>query len=61
MSARKVYWKGARLVLGATQRYIQRNQNNLQKNLTTEQYNCIVDVLNAVISCLQLLPQNEPD
>lgn len=57
---KKVYWKGLRLVLGVSKRYLQRNDLGLQANLTTEQYNCAKDVLTAVLSCLALLPKNTP-
>lgn len=57
--ASKVYWKGLEITLGITKRYIQRNQINLQKNLTETQYNCVLDVLQAIISCLGLLPVSE--
>lgn len=55
-----VYWKGLRLVLMAVKRYIQSNQLGLQQHLTTEQYDCVLDTLQAVISCLLILPQNTP-
>jgi hypothetical protein len=58
--ASKVYWKTLILVLRSTKAYIQRNQNNLFLNLTTPQYDCVVAVLNAVITCLQALPDNAP-
>jgi len=57
----KVYWKALRLVLGHPQRYIQKWQNQLQANLTTEQYNCVVAVLEAILACLQALPENTPE
>jgi len=60
MSTSRVYWKGARLVLSETRRYIARWQLQLQDNLTTEQYNCLTDVLTAITSCLALLPKNDP-
>lgn len=56
----KVYWKGLRLVLNGGKRYIQRNQLQLQANLTTPQYECVLDVLNAIVSCLALLPTDTP-
>lgn len=59
--ASKVYWKGLTLTLDITKRYIQRNQLNLQSNLTTEQYNCVVAVLNAILTCLTALPKNNPE
>lgn len=60
MGVRKVYWKGAELTMSATLRYLQRNQLNLQKNLTEAQYNCILAVISAILDCLQALPQNNP-
>jgi len=59
--AKKVYWIGLEATLQITRKYIQRNQLNLQKNLTTPQYNCILDVLQAILSCLALLPTNNPN
>lgn len=56
----RVYWKTLRLVMGSAQRYIQKHQLQLHANLTTEQYNCVVDVLTAITSCLLLLPQDTP-
>lgn len=58
MAFTKVYWKGLRLVLGAAQRYINRNQAGLQKFLTTEQFTCVMSLLTAIIDCLALLPDN---
>lgn len=58
---KKVYWIGLEATLNITRRYIQRNQLNLQKNLTGPQYTCLVDVLNAILSCLAILPTNTPD
>ena len=60
MSARKVYWKGAELTMNLTKRYLQRNQLRLQANLTEEQYACIVAVINAILTCLDALPSNNP-
>jgi len=56
----KVYWKGLRLVLITVKTYIQRWQLQLQAHLTTDQYNCVLDTLTAVISCLAILPDNTP-
>jgi len=56
MASRKVYYIGLRLVLEATRRYIQRNQLNIQANVSPEAYTCVVDTLTAVLSCLELLP-----
>jgi len=58
--AKKVYWKGLELSLNLTRRYIQRNQLQLQANLTEPQYTCLLDVLNAILSCLAILPVNTP-
>lgn len=58
--AKKVYWKGLELSLNLTRRYIQRNQLQLQANLTAPQYTCLLDVLNAILSCLAILPVNTP-
>ena len=60
MSFRKVYWKGLTLVLREVKRYITSNQLGLQANLTTPQYQCVVAVLDAVITCLAALPPNTP-
>lgn len=57
----RVYWITLETVLNGSRRYIQRNQLNLQKNLTTDQYNCVLDVLQAILSCLALLPAHEPE
>ncbi len=56
----KVYWKALILVLSGVRRYIQRNQLQLEANLTTQQYQCVVAVLDAVLTCLSALPVNTP-
>lgn len=56
----KVYWKALRLVLDAAKRYIQRWDLQLQANLTTPQYECVIAVLDAIIVCLASLPANTP-
>lgn len=58
---KKVYWIGLEASLNLSRRYIQRNQLNLQKSLTAPQYACLLDVLNAILSCLAILPVNNPD
>jgi len=58
--ATKVYWKGLEIVANTLRRYIQRNQIQLQANLTEEQYTCVTDLLQAVLSCLAILPSNTP-
>lgn len=60
MAERRVYWKGLILVLRALVGYIQRNQTNLQRNLTDDEYTCVVAVLNAGVTCLAALPINSP-
>jgi len=55
-----VYWKGLKLVLRGVQRYITKWQIQLQANLTTPQYQCVVAVLDAIITCLSALPVDTP-
>lgn len=59
--ASRVYWKGLRLVLGKVRRYIQRNGLNLQASLSEEAYECVVAVLDAVLTCIAALPSNDPE
>jgi hypothetical protein len=59
--ANRVYWITLVTVLKAAQSYIQRNQNHLFISLTTPQYNCVLDTLTAIISCIQILPSNTPN
>jgi len=59
--ANRVYWKGARLILAKTAKYIERYDLQLEENLTAPQFSCLQDVLTAINSCLALLPVNEPD
>lgn len=58
--AQKVYWKALILVLTTVRHYIQRNQLNLEANLNSQQYQCVVAVLDAVLTCLSALPVNTP-
>jgi hypothetical protein len=60
MASRRVYWITLRVVLGAAKAYIQHNQLRLQQNLSVEQYNCVVDTLTAIVTCLSALPVQEP-
>ena len=60
MAGNKVYWKTLEIVLNGSRRYIQKHQLQLQANLTSDQYNCVLDVLQAILSCLALLPENTP-
>jgi len=60
MAGNKVYWKTLEVVLNGSRRYIQKHQLQLQANLTSDQYNCVLDVLQAILSCLALLPENTP-
>jgi len=57
--AQKTYLIGLRLVLNGAKRYIQHNQLNLQKNASAPLYTCILDTLTAILSCLELIP-DEP-
>lgn len=59
--ANKVYWKGLRLFATGTKRYIERNQLGLEQNLTAPQYACVQDLLQAILSCLNILPSNPPE
>lgn len=58
--AHKVYWITLTTVINSARRYIQRNQTQLEANLTTDQYNCVVAVLNAILTCLASLPKDTP-
>lgn len=58
--ASRVWWKGLELTLNATKRYIQKHDIQLSRSLTSDQYNCVRDVLTAIVSCLALLPRNTP-
>jgi hypothetical protein len=60
MASKKVYWIGLRLVADQLKRYIQRNQLQLQANLTAPQYTCVLALLDAVITCLSTLPVETP-
>jgi hypothetical protein len=56
--ADKVYWKSLRLTLDVSRRYIQKHQLRLQANLTEPEYACVLAVLNAILECLNTLPDN---
>lgn len=51
----RTYIPGLRLVLNAFYRYGTRWQPKLQVSLTAPQYECFIDVLTAVTTCLSLL------
>lgn len=59
--ASKVYWITLERVLDSTRRYISRWQPKLQANLTSDQYACVVAVLDAILTCLATLPVNTPN
>lgn len=61
MGVRKVYWKGLRLFLHSTERYIERNDAGLEASLTAPQFACVQAVLAAIIECLNSLPVNTPE
>jgi hypothetical protein len=60
MPTRKVYWKGLRIVLIVVKSYIERNLAGLTNNLTGPQLACVMATLEAVITCLEALPDNTP-
>lgn len=51
----RTYVPGLRLVLKAAHTYATRWQPKLAEILTTDQYNCLVDTIAALGSCLALL------
>lgn len=51
----RTYVPGLRLILGGAHRYATRYQATLQANLTAPQYECLLDVIAALASCLALL------
>lgn len=51
----RTYVPGLRLVLGAAHRYATRYQATLEANLTEAQYTCLLDVIQALASCLAIL------
>lgn len=63
MPFQKVYYLGLQLSMESLRSYITKWQPQLQANLTTDQYNCVLDVLTAITSCLHLLPgkRSNPD
>jgi len=56
----RLAWPTLILVLTTVRRYIQRNQTRLQSSLDSQQYQCVVAVLDAVLTCLAALPANTP-
>lgn len=58
--AQKVYWKALEINASFLHRYISRYQQQLSASLTTDQYNCVVALLNALATCLATLPKNTP-
>lgn len=51
----KTYQIGLYLTLKTAHRYIARWQPKLQASMTTEQYTCLVAVLDAIVECLPLI------
>lgn len=58
--ADKVYWKGLRLTLNDTKRYMQRNDTNLNANLDEDAYEQMLVTLAAIVHLLTLLPVDTP-
>jgi hypothetical protein len=53
--ARRYYVTGLRSVLQAAHKYGTRWQSQLEESLTEEQFACLQDTLNAILSCIVLL------
>lgn len=58
--ASRTYLIGLYLALKATKKYITKWQIPLQAVMTTEQYRCLVAVLDAVNECLPLIVPAPP-
>lgn len=55
----KTYIFTLRIIFKKAHRYATRWQTQLSEHLTTEQYDCLVDTIQAIASCLALLgPQD---
>ena len=63
MPFQKVYYLGLQISMEQLRSYITKWQPQLQANLSTEQYDCLLDVLTAITTCLHLLPgkRSNPD
>jgi predicted ATP-dependent protease len=59
--AQKLGWITLKALLKGVQLYITRNDQRLHASLTTEQYDCVVALLNAIIVCINILPLGTPD
>jgi len=57
----RVYWKQLITRLHRAESYIQRYDLQLEENLTSEQWACVLSTLQAILDCLALLPSNEPE
>lgn len=55
MASLKTYVYTLRVVLRAAHKYATRYQTQLSAHLTEAQYNCLVDTIQALASCLALL------
>lgn len=58
--ANRVYWIGLEFLLRPVPKYVGRYAAQLQANLTDDQWTCVQAVVNAITSCLALLPSNNP-
>jgi len=56
----RTYLYGLWLVFTAAAKYAKRWQTKLQGNMTTQQYQCLVAVINALDECLPLIQPAPP-
>jgi hypothetical protein len=56
----RVYWITLELIQRRVKNYIGRYDTQLQASLTTQQYNCVRAVFDAIVTCLAALPHNTP-
>lgn len=56
----KVYWKTLKVVLLGAHTYATRWQHQLQATISPEAYDCLVTTIQAIITCVNLLPTDEP-
>jgi hypothetical protein len=55
--AARTYVPGLRFWLNRALRFMQRWQTKLQGQLTTEQYACLTSTIQAVLDCLEAIPE----
>lgn len=59
--ARKVYWLTLITIMRTLSRYIGRYSQQLQGNLTIEQWACVQSVFETIAVCLAAMPPHEID